>query len=218
MEKLTKKNKLIILILAVIIIAGIAVIATIGFNFELSMQKNNKVQFYIEKDFEISDIKNIANEVFGNEQVVIQKVEVFEDTVMITAKEINEEQVKSLVGKLNEKYELELDADSVEIEEIPNMKLTDLLMPYVYGFCLASILIIVYMMLRYKKLGIAKVLIETILTIVIPQAVLFSVIAITRIPVGRLTIPMVIIIYLTSLFIYTCNQEKQLAKIKEDEE
>ena len=217
MEKLAKKNKLIILILAVIIIAGIVVAATIGFNFELGMQKNNKVQFYIQKDFEISDIKNITNEVFGNEQVVIQKVEVFEDTVMITAKEINEEQVKSLVEKLNEKYELELNADSVEIEKIPNMKLMDLLRPYIFGFCLASIIILVYMILRYKKLGISKVLIETILTIVIPQAVLFSVIAITRIPVGRLTIPMVIIIYLTSLFIYTGNKEKQLAKIKEEE-
>ena len=218
MEKLAKKNKLIILILAVIIITGIVVAATIGFNFELSMQKNNKVQFYIQKDFEISDIKNITNEVFGNEQVVIQKVEVFEDTVMITAKEINEEQVKSLVEKLNEKYELELNADSVEIEEIPNMKLMDLLSPYIFGFCLASVLILVYMILRYKKLGISKVLIETILTIVIPQAVLFSVIAITRIPVGRLTIPMVIVIYLTSLFIYTGKKERQLTKIKEEEE
>lgn len=217
MEKLTKKNKLIILILAVIIIAGIVVAATIGFNFELGMQKNNKVQFYIQKDFEISDIKNITNEVFGNEQVVIQKVEVFEDTVMITAKEINEEQVKSLVEKLNEKYELELNADSVEIEEIPNMKFMDLINHYIFAFGLASIIVLVYMILRYKKLGISKVLIETILTIVIPQAVLFSVIAITRIPVGRLTIPMVIIIYLTSLFIYTGNKEKQLAKIKEEE-
>lgn len=217
MEKLTKNTKIIILILAIVIIAGIAVIATMGFNFNLNMQSNNRVELYIEKDFEISDIKNITNEVFENEQVVIQKVEVFEDTVAITAKEINEEQVTKLVEKVNEKYELKLNADSIEIEEIPNMKLTDLLMPYVYGFCLASILIIVYMMLRYKKIGISKVLIKTILTIVIPQAVLFSVIAITRIPVGRLTIPMVIVIYLTSLFIYTCNEEKQLAKIKEEE-
>ena len=59
MEKLTKKTKAICLILAVVIIAGIVVMTTVGFNVELSMKKNNRIELYLEKDFEISDIKNI---------------------------------------------------------------------------------------------------------------------------------------------------------------
>ena len=43
MGKLTKKTKVICLVLVVVIIAGIVVIATAGFNVELSMQKNNRV-------------------------------------------------------------------------------------------------------------------------------------------------------------------------------
>ncbi len=87
MKNITKKKqKMIFIILAVIIIAGIAVISTIGFNLELKMQETKKIELYIQKDFEISDIKNIVKEVIPDESIMIQKVEVFEDSVSITAK------------------------------------------------------------------------------------------------------------------------------------
>ena len=216
MEKLTKKTKAICLILAVVIIAGIVVMTTVGFNVELSMKKNNRIELYLEKDFEISDIKNITNEVFQNEPVVIQKVEVFGDTVSITVNEITDEQKQQLVEKVNEKYSLELNADSTEIEKIPNERLLDLINPYIFTFVLATVLILVYMMLKYKKLGMLNILIKTLCTIVIVQATLFSFIAITRIPVGRLTIPMVVVIYLFTLYVLTHNYENKLDKIKKE--
>ena len=61
-----------------------------------------------------------------------------------------------------------------------------------------------------------NILIKTLCTIVIAQATLFSVIAITRIPVGRLTIPMVIVVYLFTLYALTHNYENKLEKIKEE--
>ena len=166
MEKLTKKTKAICLILAVVIIAGIVVMTTVGFNVELSMKKNNRIELYLEKDFEISDIKNITNEVFPNEPVVIQKVEVFGDTVSITVNEITDEQKQQLVEKVNEKYSLELNADSTEIEKIPNERLLDLINPYIFTFVLATVLILVYMMLKYKKLGMLNILISYILILI----------------------------------------------------
>ena len=216
MKKLTKKTKVICLILAVIIIAGIIVVATTGFNVELDMQKNNRVELYLEKDFEIPDIKNITNEVFQNEPVVIQKVEVFGDSVSITANEITDEQKQQLVEKVNEKYSLELIADSIEVEQIPNEKIRDLINPYIFAFSLATGLILVYMILKYKKIGMLNILVKTLCTIVIAQATLFSVIAITRIPVGRLTIPMVIVVYLATLYTLTHSYENKLDKIKEE--
>ena len=215
MNKLTKKTKAICLILAVVIIAGIVVMATVGFNIELSMQKNNRIELYLEKDFEISDIKEITNEVFQYKPTVIQKVEVFGDTVSITADEITDEQKQQLVNKVNEKYSLELNADSIEIEKIPNEKIRDLINPYIFAFSLATGLILVYMILKYKKLGMINILVKTLCTIVIAQATLFSVIAITRIPVGRITISMVIVVYLVTLYTLTQNYEKKIDKIKE---
>lgn len=215
MEKLTKKTKAIFLILAVVIIAGIMVVATTGFNVELKMKQNNRVELYLEKDFEISDIKEITNEVFQYKPTVIQKVEVFGDTVSITADEITDEQKQQLVNKVNEKYSLELNADSIEIEKIPNEKIRDLINPYIFAFSLATGLILVYMILKYKKLGMINILVKTLCTIVIAQATLFSIIAITRIPVGRITISMVIVVYLVTLYTLTQNYEKKIDKIKE---
>lgn len=217
MKKTTKKTKLICIVLAIVIIAGIAVVATMGFNIQLDMQNNNIIELNIEKDFEISDIKNIINEIFGNQEVIIQKVEVFEDTVSITAKEITDEQKKQIIDKVNEKYGTELNSDNIEIQYIPNMKLKDLVKPYIFAFSLSSVLIILYMMIRYKKLGAIKILLKTICSIIIAQAALLSIIAITRVPVGRLTIPMVIIVYIVTLFALTNNFENKLTEIKEEE-
>ena len=199
MKNITKKQKMNFIILAVIIIAGIAVISTIGFNLELKMQETKKIELYIQKDFEISDIKNIVKEVIPDESIMIQKVEVFEDSVSITAKDITDEQKQSIIDKVNEKYGTELKADSTEIINIPNMKIRDLVKPYVTSFAISTVLILVYIAIRYRKLGSIKTMINSLLIIVVGQVVLFSLIAITRIPVGRLTIPMVLIAYVCTL-------------------
>ena len=52
-KKMSKKSKIIIAIIAVIIIAGIAITATIGLNFDLRYQESKSIQLYLEKDFNI---------------------------------------------------------------------------------------------------------------------------------------------------------------------
>lgn len=217
MKEITKKQKIEMIVLAIIIIAGLAIIFTVGFNFDLKMQETKKVELYLENSFEIADIKNITNEIFPNQEVIIQKVEVYEDTVSITTKEITEEQKQSLIDKINEKYGTELTADSTEIVTIPHTRGRDLLKPYVITFIVATIIILVYMMIRYRKLGCIKTLLKVLFTLVITQATLFSVIAITRIPVGRLTMLLVLVVYVMSLLGITNYFEKKLANKKQEE-
>lgn len=217
MKEITRKQKITMIILAIIIIAGLGITFTLGFNFDLRMQETKKVELYLENSFEIADIKNIANEVFPNQEVMIQKVEVYEDTVSIITKEITEEQKQTLINKINEKYGIELTADSTEIVTIPHTRGRDLLKPYVMTFSIATIIILAYMMIRYRKLGTIKTLLKVLFISVIAQVTLFSVIAITRIPIGRLTMPMVIIVYLFTLLGMTTKLEKQLASKKEEE-
>ena len=217
MKEITKKQKIAMIILAIIIIAGLAITFILGFNFDLRMQETKKIELYLENNFEIADIKNITNEVFPNQEVMIQKVEVYEDSVSITAKEITEEQKQNLINKINEKYGTELTADGTEIVTIPHTRGRDLLKPYVMTFSIATIIILAYMMIRYRKLGAIKTLLKVVFICVIAQATLFSVIAITRIPIGRLTMPMVIIVYLFTLLGITAKLEKQLASKKEED-
>lgn len=217
MKEITRKQKITMIILAIIIIAGLVITFTLGFNFDLRMQDTKKVELYLENSFEIADIKNITNEVFPNQEVMIQKVEVYEDTVSIITKEITEEQKQTLINKINEKYGIELTADSTEIVTIPHTRGRDLLKPYVMTFSIATIIILAYMMIRYRKLGAIKTLLKVLFISVMAQVTLFSVIAITRIPIGRLTMPMVIIVYLFTLLGMTTKLEKQLASKKEEE-
>ena len=67
MKNLTKKQKIIMSIVAIIIIAGIAVVAFMGFNFDLRFQTTNKLELYLGKDFEIADIKSITKEIMPND-------------------------------------------------------------------------------------------------------------------------------------------------------
>ena len=217
MKQLIKSKQLKIVLIVLIIIAGIAMIAVKGFNFDLKYQDTQRVELYLETEFNIADIKQITNEVFGNQKVMIQKVEVFEDSVSITTTSISDEQKNNLITKINEKYGTELKAEDIQIEDIAHTRGRDIIKPYIIPFAIAVIATLVYIGIRYYKLNTAKVILKSIGIFLLSQVLLFSVIAITRIPIGRLTIPMVILVYLLTLFGMTSRYEKNLANRKKEE-
>lgn len=217
MKETTKKQKMIIAIIILIIIAGIIITATMGLNFDLRFQESKKVELYLGKDFEIKDIKEITNEVMPNQYVIVQKVEVYEDSVSIIAKDINDEQKQNLVNKVNEKYGTEISNDTTEIVTIPHTRGRDLVKPYIFPFAISMIIILVYMAVRYRKLGVIKTVLQTIFVCILTQVVLLSIIAITRIPVGRLTMPISVAVYLLTLVGVTSNLENKL-KIENESE
>lgn len=214
---MTKKSKIIIAVIALIIIIGIIITVTVGLNFDLRYQESKKIELYLESDFNISDIKQITDEVMPGEKVIIQKVEVYEDTVSITAKDITDEQKQSLIDKVNEKYGTELSADSTEVKTIPNTRGRDIIKPYILPFTIATLIILVYMAVRYRKLGAIKTLLKTVVISVVAQATLLSIMAITRIPIGIVTIPLVITVYLLTLIGLTSYFEKQLINKNKEE-
>lgn len=213
-----ESKKIFGMLLILVIIIGIIMVALKGFAFDLSYQDAKRVEFAINKEFEISDIKQITDEVFQNEEVIIQKVEVFEDAVSILTKEITDEQKQQLIDKVNEKYGTEFTQEEIEVISVDHVRGRDFIKPYILPFVIATILVLVYMAIRYYSLGIGKVLGNTIFIVVVSQLVLISVVAIARIPVGRLTIPMVLVVYLASLFGCTSYFEKKLEdKVKKSE-
>lgn len=217
MKQLTKSKKIMVLIAIIILIAGIAITIVKGLNFDLKYQETQSVQLYIGEKFNEADIRQITNEVLPNQAVMLEKVEIFQDTVIITAKEITEEQKNNLVTKINEKYEADLKAEEIQITNIPHTRLRDIMLPYVVPFVIAVVIVLIYMGVRYYKLGVGKVLAQTIGLLILTQALLFSVIAIARIPIGRLTIPMVLMVYMLTLIGITTKMEKQLANKKQEE-
>ena len=217
MKQFIKSKQLKIILMLLVIIAGIVMIAVKGFNFDLKYQDTQRVELYLKTEFNISDIRQITDEVFGNQKVMIQKVEVFEDSVSITTTSISDEQKSNLITKINEKYGTELTAEDTTVEDIGHTRGRDIIKPYILPFAIAVIVVLIYLGIRYHKLNIAKVIAKSIGIMVLAQILLFSVMAITRIPIGRLTIPMVILVYLLTLFGITNKFEKDLSKKKLDE-
>ena len=208
------KVKIIAILSIIIIIAGIIMIITKGYNFDLKYSDANRILLDIGTTFNNKDIKSITDEVLGNQKVMIQKVEVFEDAVSITAKEITEEQKTNLINKMNEKYGTTTKAEDIEITTIAHTRGRDIIKPYIVPFLIATIIIVIYMMIRYYKLNAFKVLLKTVCMVIYTQIMLFSIIAITRIPIGRLTIPMVLTVYILTLVGCTSRFENNLKKVE----
>ncbi len=212
-----QKSKIAIFIVSLIILIGIIIIATVGFRVSLKYQESKKIEVNLGKKFELEDIKKIAQKELDS-KVLIQKVEIYEDAVSIISKEINEEQKNEIINKINEKYELKVEKDNIKIEEVPHARLGDLVRPYVTPVIVMTIIILIYMISRYYKLNSGVVLAKTILAVGIGQALLFSILAIVRIEIGKMTVPIAIIVYILSLIYCTKMFEEELEEIKKLEE
>lgn len=209
MKQLTEKNKktCLIAITTLIIVVGIIVTIVMGFNKELKYSETQSVDVYIEQEFDMDKVKSITNEVLGNNNIV-ETVEMYEDMVTIRAKTITEEQKNDIVTKLKENYEFEQTAEDTTIEKIPSTKIIDMYRKYIVPFSISGILVLAYILIMYYKSGIVKVLVETILIPVVAELLLLSVIAITRIPLGRFTPILVIAMYIASVIYIVKRNEK----------
>ena len=218
MKKISNKFKLLLVIIILIIISGITIIATKGFEFALEYEKTNEIQLYLSVDFNKEDIKQITDETMSNKPVLIQKVEVFEDTVSIISKQITEEEKTNTINKVNEKYGLEIDTQTVDITHIPHTKLRDIFRPYLVPFLISTILVLGYIGIRYNKQNIIKVIFISAITIVLSELIILSIIAITRIPIGVFTLSYMLVAYILTVLGLSIKFEKDNKKQKELEE
>lgn len=206
---MNQRNKKIIIsaIIALIILGGIVAVNVWGFNKELRFSESQRIDIYVEQEVDREKIQEIADEVLGMHNMV-QTVEIYQDMVTIRAKTISEEQRNTIVSKVKEIYEFEQTADKTNINTVPATRLLDMYKQYILPFAISVALVTVYMIIRYNKKGIWKVIARTIFVPVVAELILLSWIAIVRIPVGRFTPVLVILMYIASiLYIVRKNEE-----------
>ena len=179
-----------------------------GFNKELKYSKSQSIDVYIEQEVDLSKIKEIVNENLNNSNNMVQTVEIYKDLVTIRAKEITDEQKNNIVNKIKENYEFSQTAEDTTINTVPETKLIDMYKKYIVPFTISGILVLVYMAIRYYKKGILKVLGRTIVLPIFGELFLLSIIAITRIPVGRFTPVLIIAMYIASILMVIKQNEK----------
>lgn len=213
-------KKIVYIILICIIIAGIIIIPTIGLNADLIYSKNVEIDVYLGKTFNMNDMENLVNEVFPDEKNIIQQIEVFGDMVAITIPDTRTEEeldskVEELTAKINEKYELEITIDDVQVTHNPKVRLSSVVIPYALWIGISAALILVYVAIRYRKLGVAKTLLTYIISIVAVELLLLSIIAITRYPVNRIIVPLGLAAFVIVVTVLGIKNEAGLEKASE---
>lgn len=172
----------------------------------------------IGKEYNVDDIKSIAKEVFEKEDVKVEKSSEDENYVVIESELISEKTLETLNNKINEKYELQNTTSSIGVSqiittnEIGRVRLTDMAKQYVIYISIATILVLVYFAIRFRKLGISKVLIKSVLLLAFSEIFYMAIIAVTRYPIDKPVIIASIAIYLIVLTYLNKNFMAQTAK------
>lgn len=214
-------NKIIYVISCLIIIAGIIVWKNKGFNLELQYSARKQINITNNTGINIDDINQIVSEVLGNTKYSVNEVEIFKNSVAITAKDITEEQKNEIIKKFNEKYGTDIKSEDIDIMSIPYTRVQDAIKPFTLPGIVTIAIIIVYFLIRFSKLGVIKILLKTVIIPILSELVLFSIIAITRIPLGQIAVAcgvglyVIVIAILTNIF--ENQREKKIAEEQKDE-
>ena len=220
--KLDGNKKIILLGLILLIVAGIIVVALKGFNVSLILQQHESVNIFIGKEVNLKDIKSICNEVFGNKRVVLRNVELFDVSVNINVESITNEEKEVLVSKINEKYgtnysmkTIELNVEGLTVNSNSNIRIRDLVKPYFKPVILSIVLIVVYLIIRFRKENVLSVLGTITGIIVLTEAGLASIIAIVRIPLSPIMINLMTVVAIIELLVYI-NKKENDSKVQEN--
>lgn len=214
------KKKIFYAILICIIIAGIAVIATIGLKVDIDYSKNIRIDVYLGKTYNQNEVIELSKEVFGTDRVAVQQVEYYGDMYSLTISQDIEDldkKIEEYNNKLNEKYQIENKKEDIKVTYQPKVKLFDVVKPYLIPLAISMSIILVYAMVRFRKIGILKTLAAYILYVLAVEGVYLSIIAIARIPIGRLIIPIGLAILVITMILITAKREKKLMEYHEEE-
>lgn len=213
-------KKAIYAIIACIIIAGIAITIFMGLNFDLRYTANKQLDIKIGKQFESEEIKQLVREVLenNNARVIVQKVEIYEDMVSIIVQEISDEQIEKLNAKINEKYEIDNKVEDVTVVINSKLRGRDLAIPYLWPIAISMLVVLVYSCMMYRRLGIVKVVAKILGFTILAQLVYLGLIAITRLPVTAITVPIALVIYVMTFVVVFLRLDKANKKILEDNE
>lgn len=88
--------------------------------------------------------------------------------------------------------------------------LIDILKSYSLFAGIATLIVLIYLGIRYSKQGVIKVLATSILGIVGAIALAVAIIAISRMPVNRIFFPIILTAYAASIIIITANFEQNV--------
>lgn len=206
-------KKVAILALVLLVLAGIVVVIFKGFNVSLMLRQHESVDIVIGTKFDIKDVKEICKNTFQDKKYVVRTIEVFSDAVNINVESMTDEEKQKLVQGFNERYNLELDVQELTIKSNSNVRIRDMVNPYLVPCFVSMVVITIYLIIRFRKLNAVKLLGKLYGLLIITLAVIGSVVAIIRIPFSSIIVNFMAVVCIVEIVIYTSYLEKNYSKL-----
>jgi len=206
---MSKKSKIISIILIIIFIIAIVLTGIRGLNVDLNYSEGVSILFNLNQQFNTKDIESLAREVWPDGQIIVQKVEVYDETALIKVSSVNDENLQSLVDKVNEKYGLELQLSDISVQYNSNVQIRDIVSPYIVPMLITTALIVLYYSIRFR--GVKEIL-DLLIKLIFAEGILYSIYAIVRLPIDALTMPIGMLVFAGTTIYVTIKHEK--GKIK----
>lgn len=205
-------KKIVILGLILLIVAGLIVVALKGFNVSLMFGKHEAVELKVGKEVSQSEIEEICEEVFQEKNYVAKELEVFGDSLQINVKSITDEEKANLISKVNEKFETQKTVEDLNVHSISNKRIRDVVKPYIMPMLLIMVIIYVYSLIRFRNIQSFSLVMDSILKMILVEAILVSIIAIVRVPVNDFVIFLLMVVVIAKLVSFVNRNENRLAQ------
>ena len=208
MKQISGKMKFVFFIIAIILILGIAMILTKGFEKNILYSDHVRLEITL-NDLEKEKVEEAIKEVFGN-SATIQTVGDFEDTITISVQNLEENKRAELEEKLKEQN----NGEEVEINqvEVGRINLRDIVIPYALPMGIVVILFAIYMGIKYRKKEMLKHIGIPVICFVLAEAIYACIFAIFRIPVGNYFMPLAVTVGIITLMISAICMERKKIK------
>lgn len=200
--KLSGSKKIILLGIILLIIAGIVVVALKGVKVSLILQQHEEINVYIGKPTDIKDMKDICKDVFKDKRFVVRNLDIFTDAYSINVESVINEEKDELIKKVNEKFGVNITTEDISEKTVSNIRIRDIVKPYIKPVLISAVLMAVYVVIRFRKENAFKLLGKILGIIILTEAVIFSVIAVLRIPLSAMMINLMLVIAVIELCIY----------------
>ena len=210
----TNKNskKIVILGLILLILAGLIVVALKGFHVSLMFGKHETIELKVGKEVSISQIEEICDAVFQDKKYVAKELEVFGDSLQINVESITDEEKANLITKVNEKFETQKKVEDLNVHSVSNKRIRDVVKPYIMPMLLIMAIVYVYSLIRFRNIQSLPLVLDSILKMILAEAILVSLIAIVRIPVDDFVIFLLMVVVIAKLVSFVNRSERKLAQ------
>ena len=180
-----------------------------------------KVYVPISENYNVEDVQAAVKEALGMEEVKVEKEADNETYAAIELSLLTEKDIEKINNKINEKLNVQNDVTSISstnvitFVKVPRVRLIDMAKQYVVFTVIATIAVIAYYVIRYRKLGVKDVLQDAMTVLVFSELLYMSIIAIVRFPVNKLIVMgayavyFAILVYLNARYMVKSEKSKK---------